>query len=79
MSKNSLGPWAFDSGPRTPVTMNWAFGQSPLKYPIKGIEPPSAIVRYYSLKKALLAPLIAFSIIGGNIALSKPSPPLVLT
>ena len=42
--KNSFGPWALDCGPNTPVTKNYAFGQTSLNNPIKGILTPSAIV-----------------------------------
>ena len=54
--------------------MKLASGQRPLRNPIKGMEPPSAMVKYSFPKKVVLAPLIAFSSSGGKIALSKPSP-----
>lgn len=39
--KNSFGPWAFEFGPKTPVTMNYAVGYYSFNVFIKGIEPPS--------------------------------------
>src|SRR5262249_47306245 len=44
-SMNSLGPWAFDCGPRTPVITNWASGYRAANIPTKGIEPPSPYAR----------------------------------
>jgi len=41
MCKNSLGPWAFDLGPKTPVTTNWPLGQRDLNKPKNGIDIPS--------------------------------------
>lgn len=41
MCKNSLGPWALDLGPRTPVTTNCPFGHNDLKRPKNGIDIPS--------------------------------------
>ena len=39
--KNSFGPWALLSGPRTPVIRNCALGNFSPSIPMKGIEPPS--------------------------------------
>ena len=36
-----MGPWALELGPKTPVTINWAFGQNAASKPKNGIEPPS--------------------------------------
>ena len=41
MWRNSFGPWAFDSGPSTPVTRNWAAGNSAPSIAMNGIVPPS--------------------------------------
>ena len=39
-SMNSLGPWAFEPGPITPVTRNWASGKRSPSMLMKGMEPP---------------------------------------
>src|SRR5471032_1772687 len=39
--RNSLGPWALECGPNTPVTTNWVLGNFAPSMAIKGIEPPS--------------------------------------
>jgi hypothetical protein len=43
MCSDSLGPWAFDPGPRTPVARIWAAGNRAANHPMKGIVPPSPI------------------------------------
>lgn len=45
MCKNSLGPWALEAGPKTPVTINCDLGQSSLKNVKKGIETPSDMAK----------------------------------
>src|SRR5690606_39560994 len=37
---NSLGPWALDCGPRTPVTMNCACGKRSPSMERNGMPPP---------------------------------------
>src|SRR5262249_61227045 len=39
-SMNSFGPWAFEPGPMTPVTRNWARGKRSPSMLMNGIEPP---------------------------------------
>ena len=39
--RNSLGPWAFDSGPSTPVTTNCASGNLSVSIFMNGMVPPS--------------------------------------
>src|SRR5471032_3522970 len=41
MWRNSLGPWALEWGPSTPVTTNWVPGNFSPSMAMKGIEPPS--------------------------------------
>jgi len=49
-----LGPWAFDSGPSTPVTMNCGTGfHCSCKNLRKGIDPPSAMVNFSAPKYLL--------------------------
>ena len=52
MCKNSLGPWAFDWGPRTPVMRNWASGTFCPSIAMKGMVPPSPMLMAGSPKKA---------------------------
>ncbi len=40
MCKNSLGPCAFEAGPKTPVITNCALGHIFDNNPINGIDPP---------------------------------------
>src|SRR5471032_985757 len=39
--RNSLGPWALECGPNTPVTTNWVLGNFAPSMAMKGMEPPS--------------------------------------
>ena len=44
ISNISLGPWAFESGPKTPVVKIYASGYLFSKSFINGIEPPRPFV-----------------------------------
>ena len=59
MCKNSLGPWALEFGPKTPVIINCAFGYFSPNIAIKGMVPPSLIEQSCSLKYSREALLIA--------------------
>src|SRR6185437_722159 len=61
MCRNSLGPWALECGPRTPVTTNWVRGNFAPSMAMKGIEPPSPMNAGGLLKAALLALSNAFA------------------
>ena len=43
MSRNSLGPWALEPGPSTPVMRNWALGNLTPSMFMNGMVPPSPI------------------------------------
>ena len=50
--RNSLGPWAFEPGPSTPVIRNWAAGKRWPSMPMNGIVPPSPSARAGAPKAA---------------------------
>src|SRR5471032_980973 len=55
MWRNSLGPWALEWGPSTPVTTNWVLGNFAPSMAMKGMEPPSPIKAAGLPKAASLA------------------------
>src|ERR1700742_1276460 len=55
MCRNSLGPWALECGPSTPVTTNWVLGNFLPNMAMKGMEPPSPMKAPGLPKAALLA------------------------
>ena len=79
MCKNSFGPWALLSGPRTPVIRNCALGNFSPSIPMKGIEPPSPYEHALLPKKVVDAFSTARSSQGASAGASQPAAVLILS
>src|ERR1700728_2556248 len=75
MCKNSLGPWALECGPSTPVTTNCVLGNFLPSIAMKGIEPPSPMKAGGLPKCALLALSSALASQGESAGAFQPVSP----
>src|SRR3989454_10410589 len=79
MCKNSFGPWALLSGPRTPVIRNCALGNFSPSIPMKGMEPPSPYEHALLPKKVVDAFSTERSSQGTGAGASQPAAALILS
>src|SRR6201986_1171790 len=70
--RNSLGPWALECGPSTPVTTNWVLGNFAPSMPMNGIEPPSPIKPTGLPKASILALSSALASHGDKVGAFQP-------
>src|SRR5690348_958484 len=75
MCKNSLGPWALECGPSTPVTTNCVLGNFLPNIAINGMEPPSPMKATGLPKAALLALFNAAASQGDSAGAFQPVSP----
>jgi len=73
-SRLSSTAWALEPGPKTPVTIKWAFGYCSAKKLMNGILPPSPIYNTLSLKLVYPASSMILAKFSGYSVLFQPLP-----